>query len=267
MLLTRTDQTSDIFMDSNNRFGPDRVRRQTDRREAACSPAAARRRDVRQRDSKGTSSFRFVDNRFPRCAATPDREELHRRRGRPLLARTYEGGDSHGYMPDGGAEAVAAFSDAGERGVERELLGQQPRTGRGMTVWPAVGRLLGERRRRPTPVSAIDRRDGVLRSVPASSMDGRVSCGPCRTVGQGCPECDARPAGRLLCLRCSFSSGARRRSGVRTACAPAGPKRSVSVTHCRKQPTSCTSTWARGMRQHRSRWASTATPVAGPARC
>ena len=74
----------------------------------------------------GTSSFTFTNNRIARCLTKP----IVKNSGgeEDCSGPDFEGGDAHGYMPDGGADGVAAFPDVGDRDVERELLGRRPGT-------------------------------------------------------------------------------------------------------------------------------------------
>jgi hypothetical protein len=106
-----TDQTSDIFMDSNN--GSGRIAC-VDKLTVEGSLLAGGGTSIEmcgKEDSKGTSSFTFVDNRIPRCETTP----IVKNSGgeEDCSGPDFEGGDAHGYMPHGGAEGVAAFPDVG----------------------------------------------------------------------------------------------------------------------------------------------------------
>jgi hypothetical protein len=106
-----TDQTSDIFMDSNN--GSGRIAC-VDKLTVEGSLLAGGGTSIEmcgKEDSKGSSSFTFVDNRIPRCETTP----IVKNSGgeEDCSGPDFEGGDAHGYMPHGGAEGVAAFADVG----------------------------------------------------------------------------------------------------------------------------------------------------------
>jgi len=106
-----SDQTSDIFMDSNNGSGRIACVDKLTVEKSLLAGGGTSIEMCGKEDTKGTSSFTFVDNRIPRCLATP----IVKNSGgeEDCSGPDFEGGDAHGYMPHGGAEGVAAFSDVG----------------------------------------------------------------------------------------------------------------------------------------------------------
>ena len=106
-----SDQTSDIFMDSNNGAGGIAC---DDRLTVEGSLLAGGGTSIEmcgKDDTAGTSSLTFTNNRIPRCLTAP----IVKNSGgeEDCSGKYFEGGDAHGYMPHGGADGVAAFEDVG----------------------------------------------------------------------------------------------------------------------------------------------------------
>jgi hypothetical protein len=106
-----SDQTSDIFMDSNNGSGRIACVDKLTVEKSLLAGGGTSIEMCGKEDTKGTSSFTFVDNRIPRCETTPI---VKNSGGEEDCSGPYfEGGDAHGYMPHGGADGLAAFEDVG----------------------------------------------------------------------------------------------------------------------------------------------------------
>jgi hypothetical protein len=106
-----SDQTSDIFMDSNDGAGGIEC---DDRLTVEGSLLAGGGTSIEmcgKEDTAGTSSLTFTNNRVPRCLTKPI---VKNSGGEEDCSGPYfEGGDEYGYMPHGGADGVAAFEDVG----------------------------------------------------------------------------------------------------------------------------------------------------------